>query len=87
MTLIDCPGFNDPNKARSDKAIFKDLISNLREPLMSPNKGITMFIQCIMPDKSDRIRNSIVMGMMNLLLILSVFDKNTTIEDLERCHP
>lgn len=56
MTLIDSPGFNDPNKARTDKAIFMDLINTIREPLKSPEQGITMFIQCIMPDKSDRIR-------------------------------
>ena len=56
MTLIDSPGFNDPNKARTDKAIFMDLINTIREPLKSSEQGITMFIQCIMPDKSDRIR-------------------------------
>ena len=36
MTLIDSPGFNDPNKARTDKAIFMDLINTIREPLKSP---------------------------------------------------
>ena len=87
MTLIDSPGFNDPNKERTDKAIFMDLISNLREPLKSPNEGISMFIQCIMPDKSVRIRQSVITSMMNFLLILSVFHKDTTVQDLKRCHP
>lgn len=87
MTLIDTPGFNDPNKARSDKAIFMDLINTLRVPLRSPDKGITMFIQCIMPDESHRIRNSVITSMMNFLLILSVFHKDTKVEDLKRSHP
>ena len=87
MTLIDSPGFNDPNKAQTDKAIFMDLISNLRGPLKSPDEGISMFIQCIMPDKSVRIRQSVITSMMNFLLILSVFHKDTTVQDLKRCHP
>ena len=87
MTLIDTPGFNDPNKARSDKAIFMDLINTLRVPLTSHDKGITMFIQCIMPDKSDRIRQSVITSMMNFLLILSVFHRDTKVEDLRKCHP
>ena len=87
MTLIDSPGLNDPNKLRTDKSIFMDLISNLREPLKSPDKGISMFIQCIMPDKSDRIRKSVITSMLNFLLILSVFHEDTTVEDLKRCHP
>ena len=35
MTLIDTPGFNDPNKARTDKAIFLDLVNTIRVPLTS----------------------------------------------------
>ena len=87
MTLIDTPGFNDPNKARTDKAIFMDLINTIRVPLRSSHKGITMFIQCIMPDKSDRIRQSVITSMMNFLLILSIFHKDTTVQDLKKCHP
>ena len=44
MTLIDTPGFNDPNKTRSDKNIFLDLINTIREPLKQPDQGISMFI-------------------------------------------
>ena len=33
MTLIDSPGFNDPNKLRTDKNIFMDLVNTIREPL------------------------------------------------------
>ena len=40
-----------------------------------------------MPDESDRIRQSVIKTMMNFLLILSVFHRGTTVEDLKRCHP
>ena len=33
MTLIDSPGFNDPNKLRTDKNIFMDLVNTIRLPL------------------------------------------------------
>ena len=46
-----------------------------------------MFIQCIMPDESDRIRQSVIKTMTRVLLILSIFHKETSVEDLERCHP
>ena len=35
MTLIDSPGLNDPNKTRTDKQIFLDLINTIRETLKS----------------------------------------------------
>ena len=40
-----------------------------------------------MPDESDRIRKSVIKSMMNLLLILSIFNRDTTVESLRRCHP
>ena len=44
MTLIDPPGFNDPNKTRTDKQIFMDLINTIRETLKEEKQGITTFI-------------------------------------------
>ena len=40
-----------------------------------------------MPDESDRIRKSVIKSMMNFLLILAVFNRDTTIEQLRECHP
>ena len=40
-----------------------------------------------MPDQSYRIRQTVVKAMMNFLLILSVFNRETTVEELKRCHP
>ena len=87
MTLIDTPGLNDPDKMRSDKMIFMDLINTVRLPFRSPTQGISRFIQCMMPDESDRIRKTAIMTMLDLLLILSVFNSDTTAEQLRDSHP
>ena len=86
MILIDTPGLNDPNRLRTDKQIFMDLVNTLRHPLFSQEEGITSFIQCIMQDNSERIRDSVLNAMLNLLLILSVFNSDTKLEDLKK-HP
>ena len=46
-----------------------------------------MFVQCIMPDESDRIRKSAIKSMMNFLLMLAVFNRETSIKELKSCHP
>ena len=40
-----------------------------------------------MPDESDRIRKSAIKTMMNFLLMLSVFHRDTTVEEIMKCHP
>ena len=40
-----------------------------------------------MPDESDRIRQSVIKTMTKVLLILSIFHRETSVEDLQRCHP
>ena len=83
MTLIDTPGLNDPQtKERSDKQIFMNLVSTIRDTLKSPEKGISMFVQCIMPDQSNRIKQTVIKAMLNFLLILSVFHRDTSVEEL-----
>ena len=83
MTLIDTPGFNDTDIRRSDKNILIELINTVRPIVTDKNQGITSFVQCIMPDESDRIRQSSIKGMNNMLLALSSFDYDTDITD----HP
>ena len=87
MTLVDTPGFNDPNKTRSDKHIHMEFVETVRETLKSPYEGISVFVQCIMPDESDRIRKSVIKTMMNFLLMLSVFNRDITVEEIRKCHP
>ena len=44
MTLIDTPGFNDPNRMRTDKQIMLDLVNTIRDPLKSDDQGISTFV-------------------------------------------
>ena len=74
MTLIDTPGFNDVDINKSDKSIMIELINAIRPMLMNEKQGISSFTQCIMPDESDRIRESSIKGMNNILLMLQSFD-------------
>ena len=74
MTLIDTPGFNDSDIKRSDKNILIELVNTVRPILTDKSQGITSFVQCIMPDESDRIRESSIKGMNNMLLALNSFD-------------
>ena len=70
MTLIDTPGFNDVDIHKSDKSIMIELINTIRPMLMDSKQGISSFTQCIMPDESDRIRESSIKSMNNILLML-----------------
>ena len=83
MTLVDTPGFNDSDIRRSDKNILIELINTVRPIVTDKNQGITSFIQCIMPDESDRIRQTSINGMNNMLLALNSFDYEINIAN----HP
>ena len=74
MTLIDTPGFNDVSILKSDKNIMIEIINAIRPILLDKKQGINSFTQCIMPDESDRIRESSIKGMNNILLMLQSFD-------------
>ena len=56
-----------------------ELINAIRPMLLNNNQGISSFTQCIMPDESDRIRESSIKGMNNILLMLQSFDPKTDI--------
>ena len=79
MILIDTPGFNDTNVQRSDKKILNELIKIIRPMLYDNEKGISSFIQCIMPDESDRIRATSIKAMNYMLFILNSFDMRADI--------
>ena len=83
MTLIDTPGFNDTNVHRTDKKILNELIKTIRPMLYDEHKGISSFIQCIMPDESDRIRGTSIKAMNYMLFILNSFNEKADL----RKHP
>jgi hypothetical protein len=56
INYIDTPGFNDPNKERSDCQIFTDIVENANEIIQ--NDGIASILQCIMIPESGRINAS-----------------------------
>ena len=47
----------------------------MRPRLFNKHKGITAFIQCIMPDESNRIRKSSISAMNNMLFLLNSIDQ------------
>ena len=51
--------------------------------LYDSQKGISSFIQCIMPDESDRIRATSIKAMNYMLFILNSFDERADISN----HP
>ncbi len=73
MRLIDTPGTNDVAKTRTDKQIYIEVINTSRSLLTSRKQGITTFTQCMMPDKSGRLRKSSFQNMNIILLILNSF--------------
>ena len=50
VTLFDTPGFNDSDVNRSDKSILIEMVKTLRPSIKDSEKGISSFIQCIMPN-------------------------------------
>ena len=80
MTLIDTPGFNDTNAQRSDKKILNELTKIMRPRLYNKKKGISAFIQCIMPDESNRIRKTSIAAMNNVLFLLNSIDPRANIK-------
>lgn len=79
MTLIDTPGFNDPDIAVSDKNIYIEIVKSLSSTLYDPTQGISSFILCVMPNESQRIRDSTINAMNNMLFMLNSLDERTDI--------
>ena len=79
MTLIDTPGFNDPDIAVSDKDIYIEIVKSLSSTLYDPTQGISSFILCVMPNESQRIRDSTINAMNNMLFMLNSLDERTDI--------
>ena len=75
MTLIDTPGLNDPNAKRSDKNIIIEMIKNLQAKLNDPSQGISSLIMCVLPDASQRIRETTIKAIINMFLMLTSLDE------------
>ena len=60
-----------------------ELIKTIRPMLYDKNQGINSFIQCVMPDSSDRLRATSMKAMNNVLFTLNSMHELTDIKN----HP
>ena len=52
----------------------------MRPRLLNKKKGISAFIQCIMPDESNRIRKTSIAAMNNVLFLLNSTDPRVNLK-------
>lgn len=66
MAVLDSPGFNDPDKERSDTETFIDMVNCLNDSNLIGD-GISTLLQCVMVPESGRIKASAIELMSNML--------------------
>ena len=76
---MDTPGLNDPNAERSDKNIIIEMMKNLGAKLNDKEQGIGSLILCVMPDASQRIRETTIKAVNNMLLMFGSLDERVDI--------
>ena len=74
-TLFDTPGFNDSDINRSDKSILIETIKTIRPIIKDNKKGISSFIQCIMPNAAHRITDTTINANKLILFIFNCLTK------------
>ena len=79
MTLIDTPGLNDPNAKRSDKNIIIEMIKNLQPKLKDQDQGLSSLTLCVLPDASQRIRETTIKAISDMFLMFSSLDERVDI--------
>ena len=75
MTLVDTPGFNDPNALITDKNIYIEIIKTLGYYLYDPTLGISSLILCVMPNESQRIRDTTIKSLNNMFFMFDILDE------------
>ena len=80
MSLIDTPGLNDPDARRSDKNIYIEMIKNLTVHLYNPEQGISSLILCVLPNESQRITDTTIKAINNMLFIFNSLDERVNIK-------
>ena len=83
MSLFDTPGLNDPDAARTDKNIYIETIKNLSMHLYDPVQGISSLILCVMPNASQRIRDTTIKSMNSMFFMFNSLDERIDI----KIHP
>ena len=83
MTFIDTPGLNDPDAARTDKKIYIEMIKSITELLYDKEQGISSLTLCVLPNASQRIRDTTIKAMMSIFFMFNSLDFRTDITN----HP
>ena len=86
MTLIDTPGVNDPNLARSNKNTFIEMIKSMKQRFENPEQGISSLILCFMPNESLRLTDTTVKALKSMLMMFNSLDDRITLEQHPKYH-
>jgi hypothetical protein len=80
LDIMDTPGFNDPDKSRTDTQLFIDMTYALHDRYILED-GIAALLQCIMVPTSGRIGKTSIalMSQMLQLFTLSYPDQNSKV--------
>ena len=76
---MDTPGLNDPNFERSDKSIIIEMMKNLKAKLNDKDQGISSLTLCVMPDASQRIRDTTIKAINNMFVMFNSLDERVDI--------
>lgn len=71
IALIDTPGFNDPDKKRTDPQIFINICNMLNDSNIL-NEGIAGLLQCVMVPASGRINKTAIQVMSKMLQVFTL---------------
>ena len=72
---MDTQGLNDPNAERSDKNIIIEMMENLKVKLYDKDQGISSLILCVMPNASQRIRDTTIKAIINMFVMFGSLDE------------
>lgn len=73
ISILDSPGFNDPDKSRSDTQTFIQMFNVLTDPKEDMLwGGVATILQCVMVPQSGRINGSAIELMSKMLQIFTL---------------
>ena len=86
MSLMDTQGLNDPNAERSDKNIIIEMIENLKAKLNDKDQGISSLILCVLPNASQRIRDTTIKAIINMFVMFGSLDERVDVSLHPKYH-
>ena len=86
MTLIDTPGLNDPDAARTDKKIYIEMIKNITELLYDKEQGISSLTLCAMLNASRRVTDATIKAMISIFFMFNSLDERIDIIHHPKYH-